>query len=98
MFFYLLFRIEYFDDIANDPGTSVDHPDSSQKPIYEIPAVAHKNIHLMGVTLFCDEFPAIYKTVSRVISMDSGAHETVKMLQENLLYDMALVLRINNYL
>ena len=79
MFFYLLFRIEYFDDIANDPGTSVDHPDSSQKPIYEIPAVAHKNIHLMGVTLFCDEFPAIYKTVSRVISMDSGAHETVKM-------------------
>ena len=33
--------------------------------VYEPAAIAHKIFHLMGVTMYCDEFPESARTMSR---------------------------------
>lgn len=59
-------RVEYFDEQATDQGSSVDTPsDVDAKSVYEPAAIAHKNFHLMGATLFCDEFLECQRTFSR---------------------------------
>ena len=63
--------MEYFDDQAVDPGSSVDQPKSTERNVYEPAAIALKNFHLMGVTLYCDEFPATCRTYSRESSKSS---------------------------
>jgi hypothetical protein len=66
------FRIEYFDDMATDSGSSMDLPPSpSARHVYEPAAIALKNLHLMGITLLCDEFPASHRTFSREASFES---------------------------
>ncbi|ELU17929.1 hypothetical protein CAPTEDRAFT_154368 [Capitella teleta] len=52
----------------------LDLPTSSAEGqhVYEPAAVAHKNLHLMGVTLLCDEFPACHRTFTREASFDSA--------------------------
>ncbi len=64
-YIYKTFRIEYFDDQAVDPGSPVDKPSLTSQTKYEPAAVAHKNFHLMGVSMFCDEFPECHRTFSR---------------------------------
>ena len=55
--------MEYFDDQAVDPGSSsVDQPKSS---VYEPAAMALKNLQVMGAVVYCDEFPATCRTMSR---------------------------------
>ncbi|XP_077993352.1 autophagy-related protein 2 homolog A-like [Glandiceps talaboti] len=61
-------RIEFFDENASDQGSSVDQ-DVPNK--HEPAAIAHKKFHLMGVSLYCDEFPDICRTLSRESSLDS---------------------------
>ncbi|XP_046351358.1 autophagy-related protein 2 homolog A-like isoform X1 [Haliotis rufescens] len=47
-------RMEYFDDIATEQdGSPVDNPLGG---LSEPAGIAHKNIHVMGVSLFFDEF------------------------------------------
>ncbi len=63
--------MEYFDDMASETGSSVDRPaEGNAPPAYEPAAIAHKNFHLMGVSVYCDEFPASHRTVSRLCSTD----------------------------
>ena len=62
-------RVEYFDDQAMDQGSPVDKPPNAEaKNLYEPAAIAHKNFHLMGVTMYCDEFPESQRTFSRAPS------------------------------
>ncbi|XP_077866099.1 autophagy-related protein 2 homolog B-like [Saccoglossus kowalevskii] len=63
-------RIEYFDENASDPGSGSDQ-EVPQK--YEPVAFALKKFHLMGVSLFCDEFPENYRTLSRQSSCESDS-------------------------
>ena len=75
--FWLLFfkniwhyRIEYYDDQASDLSSTVDHLDLKAQNVYEPAAIANKNFHMMGVTVYCDEFPATHRTVSKAASSD----------------------------
>ena len=67
-------RIEYFDDQLTDPGSPVDNVTGGTKSVYEPAAIAHKNIHFMGVTMFCDEFPECHRTFSRESNSGSPPH------------------------
>ena len=60
-----IYRIEYFDDQLTDPGSPVDKMTGTTKSVYEPAAIAHKNIHFMGVSMYCDEFPECHRTFSR---------------------------------
>ncbi|CAH1792670.1 unnamed protein product [Owenia fusiformis] len=72
-------RIEYFDDMVNDDGTPVDQMSNPQpRSIYEPAAIAHKNFHLMGVTIFSDEFPKENRTFSRQGSSSPSQYEAPK--------------------
>ncbi len=58
-------RFDYFDDTKADPGSPVDKSADTSKSVYEPAAIAHKNIHVMGVSAYCDEFPESHRTYSR---------------------------------
>lgn len=88
----LLCRVEYFDDLATDAGSSVDQPSSQDaRPVFEPVAVAHKNLHLMGVSLYCDEFPASHRTYTRDPSCDSSPRAKVSVGTDGLLPESDLV-------
>jgi hypothetical protein len=52
--FIYICRIEYFDDLALDEGSSVDDVHK-----WEPSAISHKNISIEGVQIFSDEFSRI---------------------------------------
>ena len=56
-FLYCHFRIDYFDDLASEQESGL--PQSTAVDI------SIKNVHMFGVKIYCDEFRAALKTISR---------------------------------
>ncbi|XP_052105810.1 autophagy-related protein 2 homolog B-like [Mytilus californianus] len=52
-------RIEYFDDLALDEGSSVDDVHK-----WEPSAISHKNISMEGIQILCDEFTRLSRQYS----------------------------------
>lgn len=50
---FVLFRIEYFDDLAKEEGSPVD---DTFRMTWEPAAIAHKNLLIDGIQILCDEF------------------------------------------
>ena len=64
----LFYRIEYFDDLALDEGSSVDDVHK-----WEPSAISHKNISMEGIQIFSDEFTRLSRQCS---SSDIGSEPT----------------------
>ena len=80
-------RIDYFDDLAKDDGSPVDSTVPNRN-IYEPAAKAHKNFHLMGVTVFTDQFSESDKAMSSrstsFYSTSQGSPRTIESISPPL--------------
>ena len=58
--------MDYFDDLAEEQGgASQPRAEDDAQPRCEPVAIAHKNVHLVGVSLYCEEFAAADRHHSR---------------------------------
>ncbi|ESO82945.1 hypothetical protein LOTGIDRAFT_197758 [Lottia gigantea] len=77
-------RIDYFDDLANEQGSPVDDCEANN---LKLPAEAFKNLHLMGVSLYCDEFSrTVQKTPTMEDSLDINISSSTESMHQHVTF------------